>query len=315
MMKLFSKIKKNPGWLVLEFQTDGICVVHLTMSDKAQVQLAMFYPLAQSDIATLLSRINKGLRLNRYDCSYLLSPHDYQISSVETPNVPQEELKTAVRWLLKDMLDYHIDDATIDVLGIPVDKNAATRKAMMYVISARNQLIAQRQASFDDAQIPVTVIDIPELAQRNIANLIAPAERGIALLSVNQAGSLLTISYNNELYLSRRLDTNLLQLDNTKNEQAQQLFEKITLELQRTFDHVDRQYNFINLSKLMVMPCLPELTELTAYLAANLYIPAESLDLSTLFDFTLSPDLQQPAQQLRFQACLGAALRHEEKTL
>ena len=314
-MKLFSKTKKNPGWLVLEFQPDGVCFVHLLPGDKPQVRLAVFYPLAQSGLSAILARIGKEHRLNRYECEYLLSPNEYQISSVETPTVPQDELKTAVRWLLKDMLDYHIDDATIDVLGIPADKNATTRKSMMYVISARNQLIAQKQAYFDDAQVPLTVIDIPELAQRNIANLIAPADRGVALLSVNQAGSLLTISYNSELYLSRRLDTNLQQLSNTQTEHRQQIFEKISLELQRTFDHVDRQYNFLNLSRLTVISCQPELIELAAYLSANLYVPAENLDLSAVFDFSLVPDLQSAAQQLRFQMCLGAALRLEEKAL
>ncbi len=314
-MKLFSKTKKNPGWLVLEFQPEGVCLTHLLPGDKPQVRLAEFYPFAQTSLNTVLTRINKEHNLIRYDCSYLLSPNEYQISSVETPTVPQDELKTAVRWLLKDMLDYHIDDATIDVLGIPADKNATTRKAMMYVISARNQLIAQKQAYFDDAQIPLAVIDIPELAQRNIANLIAPADRGIALLSVNQTGSLLTISYNSELYLSRRLDMNLQQLSNTQTDHRQQIFEKISLELQRTFDHVDRQYNFINLSRLTVTTNLPELTELTVYLSANIYIPAETLDLATVFDFSLTPELQSAAQQLRFQTCLGAALRLEEKIL
>ncbi len=314
-MKLFSKIKKNPGWLVLEFQPEGVCFVHLLPGDKPTVRLAVFYPLAQSDLAAVLKRVNKEYRLSRYECGFLLSPNEYQMSSVETPTVPQGELKTAVRWLLKDMLDYHIDDATIDVLDIPVDKTTTTRKPMMYVVSARNQMIAQKQVYFDDAQIPLSVIDIPELAQRNIANLVATADRGIALLSVNQTGSLLTISYNNELYLARRLDMTLQQIDITKTERTQQIFEKITLDLQRTFDHIDRQYNFINLSRLTVITAQTELIELAAYLSANLYIPAETLDLSTVFDFSLVPELQAPTQQSRFQMCLGAALRLEEKAL
>ncbi|MDA8327407.1 MAG: agglutinin biogenesis protein MshI [Betaproteobacteria bacterium] len=314
MISIFSKTKKSLGWLVLELQTDGICVLHLTTGNPPQVQFALFYPLTQDDIPVVLLRINKALQLNHYHCSHLLSQNDYQISLIETPNVPREELKTAVRWLLKDMLDYHVDDATIDVLDIPIDKSMNTRKAMMYVISARDQLIAQRQAWFNSAKIPVTVIDIPELAQRNIANLITPAGRGIALLSLNSSGCLLTISYQDELYLSRRLDIQLTQLDTLPSEQKQFILDKVSLELQRTFDHIDRQYNFISLAKLVVTPPVAEGAELMAYLSANLHIPAESLDLSTLFDFSLSPELQAPAQQMRFQMCLGAALRDEGKT-
>ena len=314
-MGLLSKIKKTQGGMVFELQADGICVTRITQDAhaKPKVVLAKFYPLAQLEIPALLSNIHKELQTKRYDCSHLLSSGEYQLLTVETPGVPQEELKTAVRWLLKDMLDYHVDDATIDILDIPVDKNAAARKAMMYVVAARNQLIAQRQAIFDAAQISLKVIDIPELAQRNIAALIAPADRGLALLSSCQNGSLLTITFNGELYLSRRLDINLTQLATPDSDFQNQLFEKITLELQRTFDHIDRQYQFISLSKLILTPDTAEMSALSAYLTENLYIPVEILDLSTVFDLT--PELRQTTQQSRFWMSLGAALRHEDKAL
>ncbi|WP_223247362.1 agglutinin biogenesis protein MshI [Sulfuriferula sp. AH1] len=300
--------------MVFELQADGICVTRVTRTAHARpkVQLAVFYPFAQTEASALLSRIHKELHAKRYECSHLLSPGEYQILTVETPGVPQEELKTAVRWLLKDMLDYHVDDATIDVLDIPVDKNAPARKAMMYVVAARNQLIAQRQTLFDSVQIPLKVIDIPELAQRNIASLIAPANRGLALLSFDQNGSLLTISFNGELYLSRRLDINLTQLGSVDGEQQGNLFEKLTLELQRTFDHIDRQYHFINLAKLVLTPATPEMSALSTYLTDNLYIPVETLELSSIFD--LPPELLPIQQQSRFRTSMGAALRYEDKT-
>lgn len=314
-MGLFSKIKKTQDLMVFELQTDGICVtcVKRTSNTRPKVQLAVFYPYAQTETAVLLTRIHKELQTKRYECSHLLSQGEYQILSVETPGVPQEELKTAVRWLLKDMLDYHVDDATIDVLDIPVDKNAPARKAMMYVIAARNQLVSQRQALFDGVQINLKVIDIPELAQRNIAGLIAPAGRGLALLYFDQNGSSLTIVFNGELYLARRLDINLAQLGVADSEQQSNLFEKITLELQRTFDHIDRQYNFISLAKLVLAPATSEMVVLSAYLANNLYIPVETLDLSDAFELT--PELQDIEQQTRFWMSLGAAIRQEDKVL
>lgn len=314
-MGLFSKIKKTQNLMVFELQTDGICVTCVTPSatTKPKVQLALFYPYAQMEPAVLLARIHKELQTKRYECSNLLSQGEYQLLSVEAPSVPTEELKTAVRWLLKDMLDYHVDDATIDVLDIPVDKNAPARKAMMYVVAARNQLIAQRQALFESTQIALKVIDIPELAQRNIAALIAPAERGIALLTFDQGGSLLTVVFNGELYLARRLDINLSQLNVADTELQNNLFEKITLELQRTFDHMDRQYNFINLAKLVLAPGTTEMAVLSAYLTNNLYIPVETLDLAEVFELT--PELQEITHQSRFWMSLGAALRHEDKVL
>jgi MSHA biogenesis protein MshI len=314
-MGIFSRNKKSQGLLVFELQADGVCVTQVehTKGNKPQVLLAKFYPSAQTDAAAVLTRIDKELRARNYQCGHLLSAAEYQLLTVETPNVPAPELKTAVRWLLKDMLDYHVDDATIDILDIPVDKNAPARKAMMFVVAARNQLVAQRQTLFENAHINLNIIDIPDLAQRNIANLIAAADRGLAMLSFDTYGGLLTITYQDELYLSRHLDINLTQLSTSNAELKNRLFEKISLELQRTFDHIDRQYQFLNLEKLVLAPALPEFTELTEFLTSNLYMPVSSIDLASVFELT--PELQTPAQQSRFFMSLGAALRLEEKTL
>ncbi|MEQ1668768.1 MAG: pilus assembly protein PilM [Sulfuriferula sp.] len=301
--------------LVFDLQADGICVTQIarTKGSKPQVLLAAFYPYAQTETSIALARINKELRGKNHQHGHILGASEYQLLTVETPNVPGQELKTAVRWLLKDMLDYHVDDATIDILDIPIDKNLPNRKAMMFVVAARNQLIAQRQALFESAQINLSIIDIPDLAQRNIANLVAQADRGLAMLSFDNNGGLLTITYQGELYLSRRLDINLTQLSMPDTEQQNRLFEKISLELQRTFDHVDRQYQFLNLEKLVLAPALPEFTALTEFLSSNLYIPVSCIALDQLL--VLTPELQNATQQSRFFMSLGAALRLEEKAL
>ena len=314
-MGIFSRSKKSQGLLVFDLQADGICVTQVARikGNKPRILLAAFYPYAQTETSVLLTRINKELHGKNLQHGHVLSAAEYQLLTVETPNVPSHELKTAVRWLLKDMLDYHVDDAATDILDIPVDKNLPNRKAMMFVVAARNQLIAQRQTLFETAQINLGTIDIPDLAQRNIANLIAQTGRGLAMLSFDNNGGLLTITYQDELYLSRRLDINLTQLSTPDTEQQNRLFEKISLELQRTFDHVDRQYQFLNLEKLVLAPALPEFTLLTEFLSSNLYIPVSCIALDSLFELTA--ELQDPIQQSRFFMSLGAALRLEEKAL
>jgi MSHA biogenesis protein MshI len=314
-MGIFSGNKKSKGLLVFELQADGVCVTQVahTKGNKPQVLLAKYYPLAGTTTSAVLTRIDKELRTKNYQCGLILNAADFQLLTIETPNVPAPELKTAVRWLLKDMLDYHVDDATIDILDIPVDKNAPARKAMMFVIAARNQLIAQLQALFENARIDLSIIDIPDLAQRNIANLVASSDRGLAMLRFDNSGGLLTITYQGELYLSRHLDINLTQLSTTNIELKTRLFEKISLELQRTFDHIDRQYQFLNMEKLVLAPALAEFSELAEFLSGNLYLPVSNIDLDSIFGLT--SELQTPAQQSRFFMSLGAALRLEEKTL
>lgn len=316
-MSLFSKIKKNDGWMAVSFPENGISIAFIKrgLSAMPAVEMSVFYAADKFSQAGTLERVGKELHLERYQCTTLLEPGEYQLLSVDAPNVPPDELKIAIRWRLKDMLDFHIDDATIDVLDVPVDKSAPGRNRSMYAVAARNQLIEQRQSLFFEAKIPLTVIDIPDLAQRNISALLEQDGRGIALLSFDAAGGLLTVTFAGELYLSRRIEVTFAQLLQSDVEQKNTCYERITLELQRSLDHFDRQYHFIAISKLVLAPLAAAGHGLKDYLAANLYIPVETLNLDAVLDISKVPELKAPEAQQRHFMALGAALRHEEKLL
>ncbi|HEV7817023.1 MAG TPA: agglutinin biogenesis protein MshI [Janthinobacterium sp.] len=314
-MRFFSKPIKNEGWLTIAFLGDGICAgrVKRMPAAKPVVELSAFYPSESARSPELLAKLGKELQAERYRCATVLGGGEYQMLSVDAPNVPADELKTAVRWRLKDMLDFHIDDATIDVLDIPVDKNAPVRNHQMFVVAARNSVIEQRQHLFGGAALGLNVIDIPEMAQRNISSLIETEGRGLAMLSFNGDGGLLTVTFNGELYLSRRIDVTLAQLLEADSDKQQICHDKITLELQRSLDHFDRQFHFINVAKLVLAPTGAH--GLHEYLASNLYMPVEAMDLADVLDIGAVPELRDAAQQQRFFLTLGAALRHEELVL
>lgn len=312
---MFKKAKKSDGWLTVTFLRDGICAgrVQRVRDAKAVVELSTFYPSDASLSPEALERVSKDLKAGNFCCGTMLSGREYQLLTVDAPNVPQDELKTAVRWRLKDMLDFHIDDATIDVLDIPVDTTATSRGHSMFAIAARNALIQSRQTLFSEARLNLNVIDIPEMAQRNISALLETEGRGLAMLSFDSDGGLLTITCKAELYLSRRIDVTLEQLLERDSERQQVYFEKITLELQRSLDHFDRQFNYVNVLKLLLAPSGAE--GLHEHLATNLYMAVEAMTLDDVFDLSKAPELRDIAQQQRFFLTLGAALRHEEVTL
>lgn len=311
-MGFFKRAKKTDGWLTVTFLRDGICAgrVKRVRDAKAVVEVSSFYPSELAFSAEALERLNKDLKGGGYYCGTMLSGGEYQLLMVDAPNVPRDELKTAVRWRLKDMLDFHIDDATIDVLDIPVDSAAAGRGHSMFAIAARNALIQSRQTLFSEADLDLNVIDIPEMAQRNISALLEADGRGLAMLSFDADGGLLTITYKGELYLSRRIDVTLAQLLERDSDRQHAHFDKITLELQRSLDHFDRQFSFVNVLKLLLAPTGAE--GLHEHLASNLYMPVEAMGLDDVFDLSKAPELLEVAQQQRFFLTLGAALRHEE---
>lgn len=303
--------------MAISLHADGVCVAHVTRSsaDKPVVDLVAFYPSDILPPAEAVEKLAKELHAARYQCTTLLDAGEYQLLSVDAPAVPPDELKTAIRWRLKDMIDFHIDDATIDVLDVPVDKSVAGRNHSMYAVAARNQLIQRRQGVFSEAKIPLTVIDIPEMAQRNLASLIEPEGRGLAFLSFDAKGGLLTVSYSGELYLSRRIELPLPQLQQSDAEQRNASFDRITLELQRSLDHFDRQYHFITVAKLVLAPMGEVGSALQSYLSTNLYLPVECLALDAILDISKVEELNRVDAQERYLLTIGAALRHEEKSL
>ncbi|WP_307188243.1 agglutinin biogenesis protein MshI [Duganella sacchari] len=298
--------------MTVTFLRDGICAgrVQRVRDAKAIVEVSAFYPADASFSPEALERMSRELRASSYRCGTMLGGGEYQLLMVDAPNVPPDELKTAVRWRLKDMLDFHIDDATIDVLDIPQDSSGASRGHSMFAVAARNALVQSRQALFGEAKLELTVIDIPEMAQRNISALLETDGRGLAMLSFDGDGGLLTITYKAELYLSRRIDVTLEQLLERDSDRQQVCFDKITLELQRSLDHFDRQFHYVNVLKLLLAPTGTH--GLHEHLAANLYMPVEAMTLDDVFDLRNAPALQDAAQQQRFFLTLGAALRHEE---
>jgi MSHA biogenesis protein MshI len=315
-MALFGKNRKTAGWLGISLQQDGALAACVRRLDAARPKVERIgFFAAQKAAAAALERLAKDMQAERCECTTILAADEYQLLSVEAPNVPADELKTAIRWRLKDMLDFHVDDATIDVLDVPLETGAPARNHSMYVVAARNQLLAQRQELFGAAKIPLSAIDVPEMAQRNVSALLEPEGRGVALLSFDDEGGLLTVTYGGEMYLSRRIDVRLAQLQEQDAERQNACRERIALELQRSLDHCDRQYHFITLAKLVLAPLGGVDSGLRDYLAANLYLPVEALDLAQVFDLSAVAELRQAAQQQRYFLTLGAALRREEKVL
>ena len=187
---------------------ERVDVSHVVTAGKARPEIVLCdsYRMEGGAVATL-SRLRRELRLDQHRCTTLLRSADYQFLAVEAPaNVPAQEAKIAVRWRLKDMIDYHVDDATIDVLDVPTPASAGQRGRYMYTVAARNSAIRETIERFAAGGLPLTVIDIPDTAQRNLAARFETEQRGVLALSFDAQGGLLTVTFNGELYLTRRVE-------------------------------------------------------------------------------------------------------------
>lgn len=310
-MRFFGSAKRKPGWMCINPLPDRVDVSHVLVQGKArpEVLLCDSYRKEGGDIATL-KRLRRELDLDRYHCTTLLKAGDYQVVQVEAPNVPAAELKNAVRWKLKDLIDFPVEAATVDAITIPRSEGAGGRSPQAFAVVARNDMIMATVKSFNAADISLEVIDIPELAQRNVAHFFEEAGRGMALLSFNAGGGLLTFTCDGELYQYRNIEHSLTSFATVDEEQRQQLYERIVLELQRSLDGFDRQFHHVAVSKVVITP-VPGAEGLQEYLASNLGVPVTLLDLSQIMDFPGIPELREPLYQAQCLKLIGGAMRDE----
>lgn len=312
-MKWFGTAQKEPGWLAIALSEDELRFVHGRHAATGKSAITRFGSAALEAKPGAAEKLAKDLHFDRYQCATLLRPGEYQMLVVEAPTVPAAELKSAIRWRIKDLLDYHVDDATVDVLDIPPESDQAGRNHSMYAVAARNDTIRGCVKAFESARIPLAVIDIPEVAQRNISALHETEGRGAALLYFNNDFGLLTITHRGELYLSRRIEIGMTQILRAGPEMRAELFGRVVLELQRSFDHFDRQYRFVPVAKVLLGP-EPEDTGLYEHLKANLDIPVQRVDLLGHLSFDGRDEPGEAAQWQLFHL-FGASLRNETKAL
>ena len=139
----------------------------------------------------------------------MLRPPQYQWLQIEAPGVAPEELRSAARYQIRDMIDVHMDDVTIDVMRVGDGQHKGP--AHLFVVAAPNAAVHGSDALAEALQWRVPVVDVQETAQRNLQNVLvgdkALAGRATAALVLSdESQAVLTICANEELFYTRRLE-------------------------------------------------------------------------------------------------------------
>lgn len=314
---LFSSLIKakshDADWVSVSFGEYGIYLATVRLGGAMPSVVHCEYHETGTITADSLEKLRRGADFDDHRVTTLLAPGEYQMLLVDAPNVPTNEMKTAVRWKIKDGLNYHIDDATVDMVRIPASKYASGRPQSLYAIAAANGVIHDRIRLFDEANIKLDVIDIPEMAQRNIAALFERDERALVMLAFDDNGGLMTFTSGGELYLSRRIEIGAGQLLDADENLRRQFRDRVETELHRSLDYFDRQFNQLPVD--MVLVCIPDRTGLVEFLDSELDMKVQKLDLSQVMDVSAVPELADSEFVARALTTLGAALRRESKVL
>ena len=120
------------------FTAEGIAFAHTTKKQsEIKLDLCDFQPSsAPLKEANKFSNYVNSKALDGTEATIVL-PHDcYQILLVEKPSVPDTELIDALRWRVKDMVSFDIEQTIIDYIDLPEDAYR-NRSQMVYVVVAQ----------------------------------------------------------------------------------------------------------------------------------------------------------------------------------
>jgi len=139
----------------------------------------------------------------------MLRPAQYQWLQIEAPGVAPEELRSAARYQIRDLIDVHVDDITLDVMR--AGDGQGKRADHLFVVAAPSKTLRSAMELGESLRWDVSVIDVQETAQRNLQTAIAirdgHARRATAALVLADASlAVLTICADGELLYTRRLE-------------------------------------------------------------------------------------------------------------
>lgn len=313
-MSVFRKKARHASGLTAIDAVDGrVCAIRLnpiaadarTDDEDRRYSLSLVDERAGETAEELGANLEALCRQHDLDATPCTTALDsnYKLILTEAPDVPADELRAALRWRVKDLIDGPVEETTFDTLVIP-SLDSTQRARQIYVVAAENQALHARVDPMQEAGINLQVVDVAETALRNIAALLPEDASGVATLWLREDRGLLSLTRGGELYMSRNLSTGLSSLRRT-SERAQAI-EALALEIQRSLDYYESHYRLPPVRILYLAPIAGEIPELATGLRENIGIDTKPLILEQLIHTTES---MPNGWQSRYLIAIGAAMR------
>ena len=273
--------KKQVG---LYLAADGIAVAEVTCkSDAPPVLQSCDFISAIEPVDQLKQLTNyiKQRNLKNTDCVVVLEDNQYNLFQMPLPPVEESELRSALRWSVKDLINYPVDQAVVDVFRVPVQQH---REAKIYAVVTPREEIQKTVDFIRKTGLSLSAIDIEELSLGNIVEKIEGQTRGITVIHFGEQHGAISLYSDSALYLSRKIDTGLKQLEDMQSQAAlEQIYESIILELQRSLDFYESEYARPPISKLVVAPRHPVLQGFCDYVSSQSGLKIELINLAQIY--------------------------------
>ena len=297
-----------PGCCGVQASAGQASAAVVSRRQGAKPRLSAVHAASGPGALATLARWQRRTGLQRARVNLLLEGGDYQILPLDVPEVQPEEVAAAMRWRVKDMIDFAPEEASIGCLLVPTAADSSRTQQALVVVS-RRETIAGWITRSRAARLDVQSIDVPELALRNLA-LLAAGESACALLHVGLERTTLVIVWRGELCSLRRFDLRASQYLDASPEGRDALVERLGHDVQRSSDSFERQFYAAALGRLWVTQEQAGLA-LAAPLAGHITLQVRPLVLREWIEIDAQTPLMDVAAGVDLIPAIGAALREE----
>jgi MSHA biogenesis protein MshI len=246
---------------------------------------------------------HRGARAN-----VLLNSVDYRITTLDTPPVPLQERREAVRWQLQDMIEFPADTACIDCIAVP-GPTLGTESRQLFAVASQPQLVGGWMQRFRDARLSLGAIDIPEMAMRNLSVLCA-GDAAHAFVHLGLKSTRLVLVWQRELCSFRQFDVSAFKLDAADAETRAMVLERLAVEIQRSTDSFSRQFHGADLGVVWVS-AVRDADEISAHLSQLLPQKVQAFRAEDHVALISQDPVVDPERGLDFTFAIGAALRQQ----
>jgi MSHA biogenesis protein MshI len=265
-----------------------------------------------ADMGPALKMQLDRLRATRAATCAVIDGDDYQIVQIEAPEVLPSEMRAAVRWRLRDAINFSVDEAAVDIFEIPDPVRRAQNK-MLFAVAARDSAIQRIAGALKPVAKGFNAIDIPELCLRNVSALLPQDAKGVAMLALGENFAQLVITRQGVMYVTRRIDTGRrfeLRAQERNDEDIDA--GALALELQRSLDYYESHYDQSAVGDLVIAPANARSDKLVDALKNETSLRISQLDVRELCNVYKSGELVADWPCLM---ALGAALRLDSMEL
>jgi MSHA biogenesis protein MshI len=198
----------------------------------------------------------------------VIAPSQYQIVQVDKPEVPEEEMLSALKWQVKELVTIPPEDMILDYFSGPVLAGGSEK---LNVVCSQKSVLKVLVEALDDSDINLKTISTEEFA---FASLVPFQEQALMLVcqQPNEEIVILIVKLG-RIYFHRRLRGYAQLGAKTMEELSFGAVDSLSLEIQRSSDYFERQLKQAPIKEIQVILPIKTMDYVVTKLGENTNTP------------------------------------------